>query len=209
MRKHASIVISGLKNDRKAGMSILDLMQKYSLSKTTVWHHVHDIELSESQKNVLRSRMGGGAKRSQAQWDFARTKAKDMLSAFDEDAIWPILFAALYWSEGTKKNGFVFTNTDVLMIRVFLKILRERLGVRDADLDILIRTSTPMSSLDCRKYWSKATGIPLKLIKINHDDKQNKGKTKYGMCRITLRKGGTTLKIVHCLIQEITGKMLA
>ncbi|MCC7500417.1 hypothetical protein IT396_01250 [Candidatus Nomurabacteria bacterium] len=209
MRRHASSVIDGLKTDRRSGVSILDLMQKYSLSKTTVWHHVRNIKLSQIQKDTLRSRMGAGAKRSQVQWDLARLKARDVLSDFDENKTWPVLLAALYWSEGTKKGGFVFTNTDELMIRVFLKILRERLNIKDSDLDILVRTSTPMNPLDCRRYWSKATGVPLRLVRVNHDDKQNKSKTKYGMCRITLRKGGATLKIMHCLIQEITGKMLA
>jgi hypothetical protein len=208
MRRHASSVLAALKNDRKAGMSISDLMQKYSLSKTTVWHHIHTVELSDVQKSLLRSRMGAGAKRSEKKWSVAQAQAREILSTFDEQTMWPVLLAALYWSEGTKKSGFVFTNIDETMIQVFLKLLRERLKINNNDLDILIRTSTPMDPLKCRKHWSAITSVPVGSIRINHDDKHNRSKTTHGMCRITLRKGGYNLKLMHCLIQEIVAKML-
>lgn len=189
-------------------MSILDLMKKYSLPKTTVWHYVKEIKLSEAQQRLLRSRMGAGMKRAEKGWESARVEAEQLLRTCDTDHFWPVLLAALYWSEGTKKGGFVFTNTDEAMIKVFLKILREKLGAKDSDLDILIRTCSPMNPITCRKYWSRVTGISFTKIKVNHDDKQNKSKTLNGMCRITLRKGGQNLKLMHCLIRGLTAKML-
>ncbi len=208
MRKHAPSALLSLKNDRQSGRSIHELMEKYSLPKSTVWHHVHEVKLSQEQKKLLRSRMGAGAKRSQQKWSAAETQAKNIPADFSEAMIWPVLIAALYWSEGTKKGGFVFTNTDESMIRVFLKILREKLKVQDKDLDVLIRTSTPMNPLACRRYWSEVTGMSMKAVRINHDDKHNKGKTIHGMCRLTVRKGGYHLKLMHCLIRELTAKML-
>jgi hypothetical protein len=208
MRKHALSVVDALRSDRLDGLSIFELMKKYSLPKTTVWHHVRGVQLSESQKEVFRSRMGAGARRKEQNWSVARIRAEEFLRTFDEDSNWPVLLSALYWSEGTKQGGFVFTNTDKVMIRVFLKILREKLGIQDKDLDILIRTSKPMNPLTCKKYWSEVTAIPEKSIRINHDDKHNKSKTTYGMCRITIRKGGYHLKLMHCLIQGIAGKIL-
>ena len=189
-------------------MSLTDLMQKYSLSKTTVWHHVHNIILSPAQKQLLHSRRASGAKRSQMVWSTARVYSDSLLEGFDEKKVWPVLLAALYWSEGTKKSGFVFTNTDTEMIRVFLKILRTKLSVKNKGLDILIRTSGKMDTGICRTYWGKVAGIPSNMIRINYNSVQNRSKTEYGICRITLKKGGYHLKLMHCLIQGMTAKML-
>lgn len=208
MRKHTSIAISGLKKDRKLGMSVVDLMHKYSLPKSTVWHHIKDIILSSKQTKLLRSRQGAGKRRSDENWKQAEIEAQELLVNFKEEDVWAVLIAALYWSEGTKKSGFVFTNTDKNMIRVFLKILRTRLGVKNKDLDILIRTSGKMDPRDCRTYWSEVTTMPLEQIRVNYNDVQNKSKTEHGICRVTLRKGGHHLKLMHCLIQAMTDKML-
>ncbi len=208
MRKHALETILALKSDREQGLSIPQLMNKYSLPKTTIWHHVKGVVLTKRARALARSNQGGSKLRSQQSWDQAETKAILLLKNFDESIIWPILFSALYWSEGTKKSGFVFTNTDEFMIRVFLKILRKHLRIKNGDLDILIRTCTPMNPLECRRHWSVVTDIPHTDIKINHNNEQNRSKTRYGICRITLKKGGFNLKLMHCLIQEITAKIL-
>ena len=208
MHRHAPSIILSLKKDRQAGVSIVDLVREYSLPKSTVWYHTKSIILSVEQSNLLRSRQGAGKRRSDEKWKQAETEAKKFLINFKEEDAWAILIAALYWSEGTKKSGFVFTNTDKLMIQVFLKILRTKLNIKDNDLDILIRTSGKMKPKACRAYWSEVTTMPLEQIRINYNDIQNKSKTEYGICRITLRKGGYHLKLMHCLIQGMTDKML-
>lgn len=208
MARHTSVVINALKRDRKSGASISDLVQKYKLAKTTIWYHIQGVEMPVELARVLKARQGGSAKRSKKCWEDASTRARSILKDVDILTAWPILFAALYWSEGTKKSGFVFTNTDACMVKVFLKILREKLLINDNDLDILIRTSGTMKPHTCRLYWSKVTDISKEFIRINHNDIQNKSKTNYGICRITLRKGGEKLKIIHCLIEQIAAKML-
>ncbi len=189
-------------------MSIMDIMRKYSLPKSTVWHYTKGITLSSEQTSVLRSRQGAGKRRSDENWKRAEIEAYRLLSNFKEEDTWMVLLSALYWSEGTKKSSFVFTNTDKLMIQVFLKILRTKLGIKNSDLDILIRTSGKMDPTACRVYWGQAVNVPPDCIRINHNDIQNKSKTEYGICRITLRKGGYHLKLMHCLIQGMTAKML-
>lgn len=208
MRRHAPHLLSSIKEDRLKGLSISELMRKYSLPKTTIWYQVKDITVPKNLLGLIKSKQGGSAQRSKDGWDAAQIAAGSILKDFDEQTIWPVLIAALYWSEGTKRSGFVFTNTDHIMIRVFLKILRERFDVRDDELDILIRTCTPMDPLMCRRYWSEVTTMPISRVRINHDDKQNKSKSTYGICRITLLKGGKKLKLMHCLIEGLADKML-
>ena len=207
MRRHGPDILESVKKDRAAGLSISALVQKYSLAKTTIWYHVRNVEMPDEARKLIRSYQGGSKIQSQNEWNRAKEEAASILSKYNEDLVWPILLAALYWSEGTKRSGFVFTNTDGSMIKVFLKILRGRLRVQDEDLDVLIRTCSPMNIRECRAYWSKITGILPKNIRINHDDKQNKSKTEFGMCRVTLRRGGYRLKLTHCLIRELVAKM--
>jgi len=207
MRRHSIEVLHKIKLDRAQGKSISELVKKYSLPKTTIWHHIKDVEMPESARELIKSYQGGSKLESQKEWARAQEEATTLLNGFDERFAWPVLLGALYWSEGTKKSGFVFTNTDESMIRVFLRILRQHLNVRNEELDILIRTCQPMDPTLCRKHWGKVTGVPITHVRINHNDKQNKSKTRFGICRITLRRGGYRLKLMHCLIRDLVGKM--
>lgn len=208
MRRHAEEVLKAIKSDRVLGLSMPELMNKYSLPKTTIWHHIRNVHMPEPLWLALKSRQGGSKIRSGRHWIQAQQEALVLLKNFKEHTAWPIVLAALYWAEGTKKKGFVFTNTDESMIRIFLSIMKRKLKVHNENLDILIRTCTPMDPVKCKKHWSSVTGLPKRMIRINHNDKQNKSKTRYGMCRITLRKGAYHLKLVHCLIRTLTDKML-
>ena len=207
MQRHSQILLSKIKLDRSKGLSISQLVSKYSIPKTTIWHHIRGVGMSEESRRLIKSYQGGRKLESQREWEKAREEASSFLRDFDEKFAWPVLLAALYWSEGTKKGGFVFTNTDESMIRVFLHVLRTYLKVRDEHLDILIRTYKPMSPFMCKKHWSLVTGIPVANVRINHNNRHNKSKTRYGMCRITLRKGGYRLKLMHCLIRNLVDKM--
>ena len=184
-------------------------MGKYSLPKTTVWHNIQGVKLTKEGAATIRSSRGGNSVRCEKRWTAAQAKADSILNDFREESSWPVLLAALYWAEGTKKTGFVFTNTDPAMIRIFLKLVRKYLHIPDEDMDILIRICDPMKPGLCRKYWSTITEIPVRNVRTNYHDAYNKSTTTYGMCRISFRKGGDHLKLMHCLTRGITAKMLA
>jgi hypothetical protein len=205
--RHDPLVISGVKEDRVTGMTIVQLMAKYELPKTTVWHYIKDIALSDEARKRAQANRGGSKGRSEKEWERAQQHANDILKNIDLASAWPVLYAALYWSEGTK-SSFVFTNTDERMIGVFLSILRSAFGIQNQELDFMIRTCVPMNPDECRKHWAAVAQVPESQIRINHNDMHNKSHTRYGMCRITLRKGFYHLKLVHCLFKSIADKML-
>lgn len=207
MTRHSTHVVSGVKTDRATGMTTAELMAKYALPKTTVWHYIKNIKLSESAQKRTSEHRGGSKKRSQKEWVRARKHANDILKDINLVSAWPVLYAALYWSEGTK-SSFVFTNTDPRMIGVFLSMMRTFLDVKDKDLDFMIRTCVPMNPLECRKHWATVANVPLSQIRINHNDKHNKSHTQYGMCRITLKRGAYHLKLARCLYESIADTML-
>ena len=185
-----------------------DLMRKYQMSKTGIWHHIKNIDLSDDVRKAIRSYRGGSKAEKIREWERAQKESDSILEHVDIRKAWPILYAALYWSEGTK-SSFVFTNTDPKMIRVFLEILRTYFAVKNQDLDFMIRTCTPMNPEECKKYWVGVAEVPTSQIRINHHDKHNKSHTQFGMCRITLKRGAYHLKLVHCLFRSIADKMLS
>jgi hypothetical protein len=207
VRRYPIETINSVKKDRAKGTSLSQLMAKYQMSKTNVWHHVRRIHLSPEKRKAIRSYLGGSRAEKVREWERARREASSILEKVNIKSAWPILYAALYWSEGTK-SSFVFTNTDERMIRVFLFILRTYLGVKNDALDFMIRTCVPMNASVCRKYWAGVANVPMSQIRINHNDTHNKSNTEYGMCRITLKRGAYHLKLVHCLFRSVADKML-
>ena len=119
----------------------------------------------------------------------------------------PVILASLYWGEGKKRGGFLFTNTDEKMIKVFMKILRNYFYIKDENIQAVVRICDPMDPSECIKYWKNVTNLSLENIKLNRNNRQNKSKTKYGMCRIIIKKGGYMLKLTSCLITEMAHKI--
>lgn len=208
MRKYPLIKIENLKKRRKAGYSIQDLMKEFSMPKTTIWHHVHDIKLSEEQRNKIKEKQGGSKLRAEKQWEKANSLASQIVRFIDLDEITPVVLSLLYWAEGNKK-GFVFTNTDPNMIRIFLKVLRDKFGVKNASIKAVIRINNFQNPSECLNYWQKITNIPFRNITTDLNPVQNKGKSIYGVLRITVIKGGKILKLVDSLNKELTLKMLS
>jgi len=74
----------------------------------------------------------------------------------------------LYWCEGTgdsrkgKKNSTLsFTNTDVDMLRIWLKFLLEVCGLRQEKIKIRLYLHKNQNGEKLLKYWSEILAIPL------------------------------------------------
>lgn len=97
----------------------------------------------------------------------------------------------LYWGEGykTKKsNGIDLANSDVSMIMVFLRFLREICGVNENRIRVLLYCYANQDPKKLVRFWSKATGIPHKQFTrpyVRHDFNTNMiGKMPYGMVHL-------------------------
>lgn len=68
----------------------------------------------------------------------------------------------LYWGEGTKSgNSVVFSNSDPQMIMLFLKFLRAICQISETRLRILLHMYNDQNENSLKKFWSKATNIPI------------------------------------------------
>lgn len=204
-RRHSSSTIKLLRSDRLSGLTIPQLVQKYSIPKTTVWHNVRDIRLSEEIKKEIVSRQGGSAKRKLARISDAENKATELLRSSHREFI--IAVAMLYWAEGHKKS-FVFTNTDEKMLKLYILFLKKILGVSTWECRILVRTADPIVPDVALRYWSKALDMPRSVFKVNHDSIQNRTKSNFGICRVMVVKSNYYHKIMFSLIKQIQSDLL-
>lgn len=199
MRVHSMKKIKELKKLRKKGFSMPELVAKLSIPKTTIWHHIHDIKLSPKYAQILKAKYGGSKKRTQKNWEIARKLAQKLLCGDTRD--YSIALAMLYWGEGSKKVC-EFINSDGRIIETYLFILRTILKVPEESIKPTMRIFFGMDRRGCLNYWSHVTKIPKRKFLIRFNDGGTRGKTKYGMCRITVKKGANTLKIMHSLIDQ-------
>ena len=205
MRKYPQTQVNLLIRDRKNGLSILDLMKKYEMPKTSVWHHIKLIRLSAKKASILRSRQGAGFRRRVEAEDMAREEAKVLTRGIDFNKAFLLVVSALYWAEGHKK-AFTFTNTDPRMLKIFLTGMKKTFQVRLGEWSLLIRITKDNDAERVVHYWRRITQIPQSNIKVNVDIVQNKSKATNGICRLTLRKGGYRLKLMNAIIQIIVEK---
>ena len=200
MRVHSKEKLKKLKELRKRGYSINELVGKLSIPKTTVWHHVHAVKVLSKYIPSLNSKRGGSAKRTRENWEKARERAQELILGSYREFL--IILAMLYWGEGSKKVC-EFINSDGKMIKIYLTILRKILNISEKDIKATMRIFSGMKKVECLNYWSHITQIPKKRFIIRFNDGGRKGKTRYGMCRITLKKGSNILKLMHSLKEQI------
>jgi len=205
MRIHSIEKIKELKRLRKKGYSINEIVIKLSIPKTTVWYHVHNIRISPKYASILRSKRGGSTKRTEKNWGRAREYAKKLLRGPNREFL--IAIAMLYWGEGSKKVC-EFINSDGTMIKLYLGILRKILNISEKSIKPTLRIFTGMDRVGCLNYWSRITKIPKHQFIIRLNDGGTRGRTKYGMCRITIRKGSNILKLMHSLIDKISEEII-
>lgn len=205
MHIHSAEKIKELKRLRKRGYSLNELVIKLSIPKSTVWHHVHDIQILPKYISILRTKRGDNTKRMQRNWEKAREYAQKLLQGPSRDL--SIAIAMLYWSEGTKKKC-EFINSDGMMIKSYLNILRKILNVPEERIKPTLRIFSKMNRKQCLNYWSRITKIPKSKFIIRLNDGGTRGRTKYGMCRITVKKGGDVLKLLHSLINQVSEEII-
>ena len=199
MRIHSADKIKKLKQLRRKGYSINELVKELSIPKTTVWYHIQSVRVLPQYASALKAKRGGSAKRTEMNWKKAQEHAKELLmSPYRELAI---VLAMLYWGEGSKKRC-EFINSDGRMIEIYLFSLRNMLNIKEKDIQPTLRIFSGMDRSECLDYWSKITKIAKSKFVVRLNDGCTRGRTKYGMCRITIRKGGNFLKLIRSLIDQ-------
>jgi len=205
MRVHSAEKIKELKKLRKRGYSINELVEKLLIPRTTVWHHIRNVKILPKYLPILNAKRGGSAKLKQKNWEIARIKAQELLKSPNKNFL--IAITMLYWGEGSKKVC-EFINSDGKMIKLYLTVLRKTFNIPEKDIKPTMRIFSGMDKKECLNYWSHITKISKDKFLVRFNDGGKRGRTKYGMCRITIKKGSNVLKLMHSLRDQIFEKIM-
>lgn len=190
---------------RKKGKSIPEIMDILSLAKTTVWYHVSDIRLNEYQVGLIRSKNHSSRVRKEKLIAQADSEAKMHLNSKIREEV--LILAMLYWAEGSK-GSCVFTNSDPRMMVLFKDLIVKVFKISEDRLDFSIRTHSSMDARISMEFWSKALNIQKNSLRLYHGDLKRRGKSEYGLCRLTVRKGAYILKVLTKIIDQICPRSL-
>ncbi len=95
----------------------------------------------------------------------ARTSGIELASGFPYKNMVALksLLAMLYWAEGTKAgkiSGVVFTNTDPILMLLYLTLLRKVYGIDEARLKIRLHLHHYHRHKETISFWSKLLAVP-------------------------------------------------
>jgi len=188
---------------RMLGYSYNEIRKEISVSKSTLSLWLRDVVLSDKARKRLDSRMRSeGAKKlialNKLQTHKAERRAHQMhtLAAKRVPKITKrdllIIGAVLYWAEGYKRlhvrdgkermgHTISFVNSDPVMIKAFLRFLREVIVIPDNTIHLTMRLHPHINEKIARKYWMNITKFPSSCFQktTNMVSSASKGKRPY------------------------------
>lgn len=208
---------------KEEGLSLGEIKDRLGVAKSSVSNWVRDIELSDEQKNrlatlnptlnpILHTSDGKGVRNKyfrlrETYQNQGRVKAKKNNPLHVQGCM-------LYWAEGAKnKSALHFANSDVSMMKLFVKFLRECYSVEDTSIKITVGVylDNNLSLDDIEDYWLKELGLNRSnlnrsTIKIHSEGElsHRHNKLVYGTCYLRVN----SVKLVQNIfgaIQEYAG----
>jgi hypothetical protein len=177
---------------RKQGKTYSEIMKEVPVAKSTISLWLREVGLSVAQRqNITVKRQqaqkrGADAQRSKRikkQTDLIENALKDIKSISKRE-LW-LIGTALYWAEGAKEKDYrpssrvSFSNSDPKMIALFIKWIKECIGLKNDDLilSLYIHESHSDRIMEVKKLWSNYLNLPLSFFN-NIYFKKNKINTR-------------------------------
>ena len=192
---------------RAQGFSIADIAKILNVSKGSVSPWVKDICLSSEQKKLLdeKNPIYGKKYNSEIYKDRIAKRIEKYRNKRQEyqnngaKRIGDHNFIAgclLYWAEGSKdKNSIRMTNSDVDMLRFFVKFLKESclIPLEKIKISCNFYTNNGLTKEEIEAYWLKKLELPLSSLKKSQINQlptsssgNKKGKLPYGVVRLSV-----------------------
>lgn len=215
---------------RKQGWSYGKISKKLHIPKATVafWSH-HPKTPLQSQYILTPARLESIKKG----WEACRRKRIERTNIIrqqaynevekiqlDNNNLW-LTGVMLYWAEGAKCKGkhlghpIAFSNSDPLMIKLFILWLKKILLITDNEIkiDIYIHENHKYRLTTVRRYWSKIIGYPIKKFdriyfkKHNIKTKRkNIGNNYFGLIKVNVSKSTDKNRKIECWTKAICAK---
>jgi hypothetical protein len=199
------------------GWPIKGIAKLLAVSPATASVWVRDIEIAPEQRQRNMSRAGRARGDSWRALNRGRRLAyqrKGRSRARERDPL-HLAGCMLYWAEGAKsRNSLVLANSDINMIKFFLRFLKEGLDVRDDEISIRLNVylGNGRSIREIEDYWIQRLGLPRSCLRkhsINHFPTSSSGKKRdclpFGVCTIRALRSTRLVQHIYGAIQEYTG----
>lgn len=158
---------------RLEGHSLLEISLKTGIPKSTLSKWLRLVELPDIAKTLLlnktektKENLKKGINHNKAvrinikiqNLERVETTLKNLKM---DDTITKLLCAFLYWSEGGKRYGVRFSNSDPSMISTFLYLLRKGFSINEQRLKVLVNIHDYHDDHEIKCYWANVTKIPI------------------------------------------------
>lgn len=169
---------------RLKGLSYNEISQRLGISKSTLSGWFSGLSLSTRAQNRIKKRVAEGSLRGLIKKNLKQThEARKRATVIRKNAARQIkkiskkelrlLGTAIYWGEGYKKsvvkNGkertfhvISLSNSDPVMIRLFIKFLKDILDVPHEKIRANVRIFEHLNEKKTLHYWQIVTGLPKK-----------------------------------------------
>lgn len=156
---------------RKAGYSIKEIANTLNIAQSSSSLWVRDVKITTSGKSRMikmhelkRYKMAQSwiKKRDAMNRNFSKLASIILGKTNIEKNIAKIICATLFWAEGSKKiNHIAFTNSDPIMIKTFLGLLRKSYSLDESKFHVSVHLHEYHNPEMILGFWSTATQIPL------------------------------------------------
>jgi len=187
---------------KDSGLSIRDISKRLKVSRSSVSLWIRDIILTDDQIKVLRDnnpilngQMAGTIKNKQIWMKKRKEFQKIGRMMAKENSSLHLMGCMLYWAEGHRKNNrsvVSFVNSDLAMIKLFIRFLKECFGLSIKDIKISINCHTDAHTVEeIETKWLEELSFPRECLNkttVNNTSSASKqkrtGLLKYGTCRV-------------------------
>lgn len=211
---------------RKRGWSLGEINQKMGIPKNTISGWVKDVRLNKQQKERIKQKIIDPAAKGRPlaaklmrdkieKWkENIREKVKHFEKLpFQSPKTEKIICGLLYICEGAKYPStryLIFSNSDPIMIRCFLNLLKHTFSIDENKLRFSISYRYDQNFEELKDYWSNLTDIPKSKCLNTKPDLRTKSKPTLkkdykGICRLIYYD--TSLQFtLQCIGETIIGK---
>lgn len=157
-------------NLRQQGRSLKEIAEELGIAKSTASLWARGIKVSPAAQAELRARVvqaqKSAAERTQTRRRAAYEQLKFQTGAAlgrvpESTAVFELCAALLYWCEGGKhEKSVVFTNSDPVLVRTFMNLLRRAFVLDERKFRVCIHLHEYHDKIKQKNFWSQVTGIP-------------------------------------------------
>lgn len=200
---------------RRKGETYAEILAKIPVAKSTLSLWLHEVGIAKHQHQQFSEKKraallrGGLARKKQREDTYQKiiSRAKMDIASISERELF-LIGTALYWAEGSKEkdgrpgSGFQFGNMDSRMIFLILVWLEKICKIPKNMLvfELYLHQSNQNRLYEIKTYWSKALGIPIRLLSRVYfkngflNEKKVQSGTYYGLFRIRVQKSSELVR---------------